>query len=200
VSGRPGWCTTRSTHPEFLRLMADLVNTVNEGAIRYTLPFRHMTKGEMVGGLARAGLASLARMTVSCITHPLRRGGNRRQCGTCPACVFRRQSMWRAGIREAADAYVADVFDGQPGEREARYMIAFRQQATRLTELDGPEVPAFFRRHLYSSRIVSTEAEIVPYLKLFRRYRDEWAELEREVSLPNPSDYLLAPVGGGTSL
>lgn len=199
VSGRPGWCTTRSTHPEFLRLMADLVNTVNGGAIRYTLPFRHMTKGEMAGGLARAGLASLARMTVSCITHPLRRGGNRRQCGTCPACVFRRQAMWRAGILEAADAYVADVFDGQPGEREARSLIAFRQQAARLAELDGPDVPAFFRRHLFSNRIVSTEGEMTPYLNLFRRYRDEWADLEREVRLPTPADYLPALVGGGTT-
>lgn len=199
VSGRPGWCTTRSTHPEFLRLMADLVTHVNESKVRYTLPFGHMTKGEMVSGIARAGLASLARMTVSCITHPLRRGGGRRQCGTCPACVFRRQAMWRAGVSEGADAYVTDVFGGQPGEREARSLIAFRQQAARLTELDGPEVPAFFRRHLSSHRIASTEAEVAPYLDLFRRYRDEWAELEREVRLPAPADYLLAPVGGGAS-
>ena len=199
VSGRPGWCTTRSTHPEFLRLMADLVNCVNEGAIRYTLPFVHRTKGEMVSGMVRLGLASLARMTVSCITHPLRRGGNRRQCGTCPACIFRRQAMWQAGVREEPDAYATDVFDGHPGEREARSVIAFRQQAARLADLDRPEVPAFFRRHLFSTRLVSSEAEMVPYLNLFRRYRDEWAELEREVRLPTPADYLLAAVGGGAS-
>ena len=199
VSGRPGWCTTRSTHPEFLRLMADLVNCVTEASIRYVLPFLDKTKGEMASGLARLGLSDLARMTVSCITHPLRRGGNRRQCGTCPACVFRRQAMWRAGVREGPDAYVTDVLGGHPGERDARSLIAFRQQAARLAELDGPEVPEFFRRHLLGTRIVSSEAGMAPYLDLFRRYRDEWVELERDVRLPAPADHVLAAVGGGTT-
>jgi 7-cyano-7-deazaguanine synthase in queuosine biosynthesis len=199
VSGGSGWRTTRSTHPEFLRWMGELVSHVNGSAVRYRLPFLDRTKGEMVRRLAQMGLAELALKSVSCITHPLRRGHTQRQCGHCPACVFRRQAMWHAGIREPDDFYLTDVFAGQAGERELRALTAFRQQSARLADLDGPEVPAFFRRHLFSTRIVSSDEELAPFVDLFRRYRLEWAALETDARLPKPGDHCLVEVGGGTS-
>ena len=146
VSGGPGWRTTRSTHPEFLRRMGELVSHVNGSAVRYRLPFLDRTKGEMASQLVRLGLADLALKSVSCITHPLRRGHMQRQCGHCPACVFRRQALWQAGIREPEEFYLTDVFGGQPTEQQSRALTAFRQQAARLDDLDGSAVPAFFRR------------------------------------------------------
>jgi 7-cyano-7-deazaguanine synthase in queuosine biosynthesis len=199
VSGGSGWRTTRSTHPEFLRRMGELVSHVNGSDVRYRLPFLDRTKGEMVHRLAQMGLAELALKSVSCITHPLRRGHSQRQCGHCPACVFRRQAMWHAGIREPDDFYLTDVFAGQATERESRALTAFRQQAARLADLDGPEVPAFFRRHLFSTRIVSSDEELAPFISLFRRYRREWTALERDARLPKPGDHCLVEVGRGTS-
>jgi hypothetical protein len=199
MSGGSGWRTTRSTHPEFLCLMGDLVSHVNGADLRYRLPFLERTKGEMAGTLARMGLADLALKSVSCITHPLRRGVGQRQCGHCPACVFRRQALWHAGIREPDDFYQIDVFGGQATERESRSLTAFRQQAARLAELEGGAVPAFFRRHLLSTRIVSSEDELIPYVDLFRRYGREWAALERDARLPRPGGHGLVEVGGGTS-
>jgi 7-cyano-7-deazaguanine synthase in queuosine biosynthesis len=199
VSGGPGWRTTRSTHPEFLRRMGELVSQVNDSDVRYRLPFLDRTKGEMARRLARLGLAELALNTVSCITHPLRRGHTQRQCGHCPACVFRRQALWCAGIREPDDCYLTDVFGGQPTQRESRALTAFRQQAARLGDLDGQVVPAFFRRHLISTRIVSSDEELAPFVSLFRRYRREWAALERDARLPKPGNRCLVEVSGGTS-
>jgi 7-cyano-7-deazaguanine synthase in queuosine biosynthesis len=199
VSGGPAWRTTRSTHPEFLRRMGELVSHVNDSDVRYRLPFLHRTKGEMAGNLARLGLAELALNSVSCITHPLRRGHTQRQCGYCPACVFRRQALWHAGIREPTDFYLTDVFGGQPTERQLAALIAFRQQAARLADLDGPVVPAFFRRHLLSTQIVSSDEELAPFVSLFRRYRREWIALERDARLPTPGGRGLVEVGGGTS-
>jgi 7-cyano-7-deazaguanine synthase in queuosine biosynthesis len=199
ISGGPPWRTTRSTHPEFLRRMGALVSHVNGSEVRYHLPFLPCTKGEMACRLAQLGLAELALKSVSCITHPLRRGRSQRQCGSCPACVFRRQALWRAGIREPADFYLTDVFAGQGNERELRALTAFRQQAARLAALDAPEVPAFFRTHLYSTQVLSSDEELACFVNLFRRYRREWLGLERDARLPRPGDCCLAAVAEGTS-
>lgn len=197
VSGGYAWRTTRSTHPEFLRLMADLVSEVNQAPLSYDLPFIGRTKAEMVGTLVQMGLADLALKSVSCITHPLRRGVSQKQCGYCPACVYRREALWQAGVREPDGFYQVDVFGGQLSERESRSIMAFRQQAARLAELDSPEVPAFFRRHLFSTRIVHSEKEVAPIVNLFRRYRREWTALERNARLPKPGGNFLVEVGGG---
>ena len=122
-----------------------------------------------------------------------------RQCGHCPACVFRRQALWHAGIREPDDFYLMDVFAGQANQRESWALTAFRQQAARLAELDGTTIPAFFRRHLFSTRVVSSEAELPAFVSLFRRYQREWATLGRDFRLAEPRAYCMAEVSGGTS-
>ena len=109
VNGPADWRTTRSTHPHFLRLMTDLVSHVSDAGVRYILPFSDRTKAEMVSRLKELGLEELARRSVSCILHPLKRPSGR-QCGHCTACVYRRQAMLAAGIREGRDAYDVDLF------------------------------------------------------------------------------------------
>ncbi len=113
--------------------------------------------------------------------------------------MYRRQALWHAGIREPDDFYQVDVFGGQPTERQSRSLMAFRQQAARLAELDGQTVPAFFRRYLFSTRVVTSEEELAALVNLFRRYRREWTRLERDVGLPKPGAYCLVQAGGGTS-
>jgi hypothetical protein len=113
--------------------------------------------------------------------------------------VFRRQALWCAGIREPDGFYQIDVFGGQPTERESQPLAAFRQQAARLAELDGQTVPAFFRQHLFSTRIVTSDKELAPFVDLFRRYRREWDVLERETRLPELGADRLVAMGGGTS-
>jgi 7-cyano-7-deazaguanine synthase in queuosine biosynthesis len=178
VSGPADYRTTRSTHPHYLRLISELISHVNEAAVRFVLPFADLTKAEMVKRVRDLGLEELARMSVSCILHPLQRP-NRRQCGYCTACVYRRQAMIAGGIDEGPDAYEVDLFSPfcDVSEKHLRGIRAFHQQACRLAELDGRYVPEFFRRHLYATHAVSPNEDLASYVEVYRRYGQEWADL-----------------------
>jgi 7-cyano-7-deazaguanine synthase in queuosine biosynthesis len=178
VGGPADYRTTRSTHPTFLRLLSALVSHVNDATVNYVLPFADNTKAEMVAMLLRLGLEELARKSVSCITHPLRRKSGQ-QCGHCPACVFRRQAMHSAGIVEDKDAYGIDLFtEADPGrvisDRHLRGVKAFHEQVAQLRELDSGLVPARLRRYLRTTKAASTDEEIAPHAEVYRRYRREW--------------------------
>ncbi len=178
ASGPADHRTTRSTHPNFLRLISDLVSHVSDASIRYVLPFSDKTKAEMVARVKELGLEDLAKRSVSCIEHPIRRGG--RQCGHCPACVYRRQAMMVAGIQEDRDAYKVDLFSPSLSalpDKYLKWIRAFHQQAARLSELDGNRVPFFFRTYLFATEAVATDAELKPHVEVYRRYRREWKTL-----------------------
>lgn len=183
--GGPADCrTTRSTHPTFLRHLSALVSYVNDATISYVLPFADKTKAEMVAMLKTLGLEELARRSVSCITHPLRRK-SRQQCGHCPACVFRRQAMHSAGTVEDKFAYAIDLFtEVDPGrvvsDRHLRAVKAFHQQVAHLRELDSGVVPACLRRYLRTTKVASTDEEVAPHADVYRRYRREWMLLIAE--------------------
>lgn len=206
VSGPADYRTTRSTHPHFLRLISALVSYVNDSSVRYVLPFADHTKAEMVRRVKELGLGELARRSVSCILHPLRRQGWQ-QCGYCPACVYRRQAMITAGIEEGPDAYEVDLFSPPEPIHNIRvkhllWIRAFHQQAGRLAELDEGRVPNSFQRYLYATQAVSTDDELSPHIKVYRRYQQEWAALiaaSRRRGLPwvTPSRSL-ACVSGAT--
>lgn len=178
VGGPADYCTTRSTHPTFLRLLSALVSHVNDAAVKYVLPFADKTKAEMVGMLELLGLEELARRSVSCITHPLQRKGWQ-QCGHCPACVFRRQAMLTAGVVEGKDAYGTDLFTEFDAGRTiaAKHMLcvkAFHEQVAHLVDLDAGIVPSCFRRYLMTTNAVANDEEMAPHAEVYRRYRREW--------------------------
>jgi hypothetical protein len=108
--------------------------------------------------------------------------------------------MWSAGVRESPEAYGVDLFGGRLTEREARPVLAFRQQVARLAELDRPHVPEFFRRHLLGTRVVTSDDEMADFVDLHRRYRRECVALEQAVDLPRPAEYCLSEVCGGPSI
>jgi 7-cyano-7-deazaguanine synthase in queuosine biosynthesis len=181
VPGPADYRTTRSTHPNFLRLLSALVSHVNDAAVKYVLPFADRTKAEMASMLKPLGLEELARRSVSCITHPLRRKGAP-QCGICPACVFRRQAMLTAGIAEHKSAYTIDLFaETDPArtisQKDMRCVRAFHQQVAHLRELDAGVVPACFRRYLRATHVVTDDSQIAAHADVYRRYRREWISL-----------------------
>jgi hypothetical protein len=183
---------TKSSHPHFLRLASGIVSRVAGRDVTFRLPFLDQTKAQVVQRLAgERDLEDLARFTTSCVHYPLREKRHK-QCGYCPACVFRRQSMAIARIVERADTYKYDIFE--PGqlremdERRLRYLVAFLLQAERLTQLELPGAsPDFFVHHLRETEIVRQDEPVGPYVELYRRYRDEWMNLAaRCVSLGFP--------------
>jgi hypothetical protein len=72
MAGMVGSKATRSSHPEFLRLMSKLASLVADSEVKFTLPFEDRTKGEVVKALAAPELQAFAAMTASCIHYPIR--------------------------------------------------------------------------------------------------------------------------------
>jgi 7-cyano-7-deazaguanine synthase in queuosine biosynthesis len=173
---------TKSSHPHFLQLASRLVSLAAGRDIAFRLPFLDQTKAQVVRCMAGdRDLEDLARFTTSCVHYPLREKLYK-QCGFCPACVFRRQAMAVAGIAERADSYKYDLFDAgqlrEMEEKRLRFLVAFLLQAERLTQLDRPGAPPdFFAHHLRETEVVRQGEDVGPYVELYRSYRDEWLGL-----------------------
>lgn len=179
VGGR----ATKGAHPDFLHRMSDLVTKVAGRPIEFRLPFREKTKAELVRALREDDLSELARDTVSCMHYPRRVAGPAKQCGTCPACLGRRQALSAAGISEPAEKYQYDVFGSAAvvnaiPDDELNHLKSTIMQIVSLSDLgsDHP-LPETLRRHVYGTRVVSDGESVQPWIDLLIRYRDEWLNL-----------------------
>ncbi len=201
LAGMVGSRATRGSHPHFFRLMSRLSSLVAGREVAFHLPFIDKTKGQVVRQMGRCGLKDLARSTISCVHYPLRERPHK-QCGVCPACLFRRQAMLVAGIKESRDTYKYDLFGpvrraNRIREKRLDYLKAFLLQVANLGPLEpGDPVPERIRRHLLGTNVVSPGECLDPFLHLFARYRHEWLSIaakgmERGWTWAN----LMAPVG-----
>lgn len=182
LSGMTGSRTTRSTHPYFLRQLSELVSIVANRKISFMLPFWEYTKGQMVRNLADADLHKLAKSTVSCVSYPLR-DKTSKQCGICPACIFRRQAMLSAGINEPDRTYNHDIFSVNESPKEGRlvYLKAFLMQVAELEEVQfGRQIPERVLRHLVGTGILRIGESSAPFIRLFSEYRREWLEVTKQ--------------------
>ena len=140
MAGMTGSKATRGCHPEFLRRMSRLATLVAGRQISFRLPFFDRTKGEMVRALNDAGLADLARETISCASYPV--GYHRyKQCGLCPGCLFRRQAMMAGDIDEPPGTYSFDLFGRTERVRpippeKLNYLKAFLMQVAGWTDIE----------------------------------------------------------------
>lgn len=179
MAGMVGSKATRSCHPEFFLLMSRLLTLVGGREIVYRLPFMDKTKGQMVKLLAGEGLEDLALSTVSCVHYPLREKPHK-QCGICPACIFRRQAMFIGGIKEPRGTYKFDLFGparlvNRIPDGLLKYLKAFLMQVVHLAALDSQdELPRRFRRHLLGSGIIGPGDSPFLVVEVLRRYRQEW--------------------------
>lgn len=112
---------TRATHPVTVRLMSALLTQVFETPFSVELPYAFATKGELCDGLRSAGLGHLARHTVSCDGYP-QRAKRAPQCGVCPSCLLRRQSLHHAGLLDDDPAclYMHDIYNAAATDAHER--------------------------------------------------------------------------------
>lgn len=181
MSGMVGSRTTRSAHPEFLRRMSKLVELVIERPMSFVLPFGQLTKGQVLAKVKHAGLEELAATTVSCAHYPLRES-EAKQCGVCPACIFRRQSLTVAGLHEPSGTYKYDLFEDVNASnhvpaKELDYLKAFLDQ---VVQLDGVQenqpLPLRIRRHLIGTGVLASGDSVEAVGRLLLTYREEWRE------------------------
>jgi hypothetical protein len=110
--GQLGIDNTRGSHPLTLIRISQFLNLVLEKELKVINPFQFWTKGKMCRSLNKPGLDTLAGMTISCDSFPLRIPVSH-QCGTCTSCLLRRLSLFSAGlgVKDQASAYQHDVFN-----------------------------------------------------------------------------------------
>jgi hypothetical protein len=134
---RVGACSTRTTHPYFLRLLAAALAEVGiDLAIQN--PYQLKTKGEVLEGCRnRDLLLELAPATISCAHPEVGRWSHESyaNCGYCYPCLVRRVSLHRLDADAASD-YRVDVgapgFVSRPGQKTS-HIRAILQSISRPT-------------------------------------------------------------------
>lgn len=120
--------STRGAHPGILEKIERLLSSALDNPTRFSLPFLHSTKAEMLRELAhRPHLPDWLKLSRSCIHSSLRVRG-KRHCGQCAACIERRQAFRAAGIAEDARDYDFDLFGGAM-PKESGYLLTYLENA-----------------------------------------------------------------------
>lgn len=177
-----GSMATKGCHPGFLSAMSRLMSHVASRAIQYRLPMIGLTKAEAVSGLVREGLGHLALQTVSCSHYPIRRIGPAKQCGTCFACLGRRQAMLCAGIPDDPRCYELDLFGPHDnsvyqGDRLDPLKACLKQAVELVGLKSGPRALHAFERHVVSAGIADHGLQLDDLIELHDRYAREWVQL-----------------------
>lgn len=135
TGARSGSLSTRTTHPHYVGLFRELLTTLKV-AVTLSLPYRHLTKGEMLAQTKRKSiLAATVPLTMSC-SHPTvgryakRSPGN--HCGYCVPCIIRLASLKAAKLTDRAPDW--DIIESPPTGSSDRVhdVRAFRIALERL--------------------------------------------------------------------
>jgi len=103
------------THPYFTNALRELFSVVLERNIKFEHPLLWDTKGEVLQKLVNANLHEGWASTHSCAVQQrhLHSEGLRLQCGLCPNCLLRRQSLLAAGLNDARGYDFSSVSDDE---------------------------------------------------------------------------------------
>lgn len=124
-----GTLATRGCNPRFLSLMSNLCSKTLDLPLRFNLPFANMTKGEVLATLQNQGLDDWLQMSHSCVHSSMRIQGVT-HCGTCPACIERRQAFDVAQIADKT-AYRQNIFESPPDRgTSAAYFRLYQDDAS----------------------------------------------------------------------
>lgn len=116
TKSRRGSCSTRTTHPTFIKLL--LQNMKSLGIKNQIVnPFEFKTKGELVSDFPdRKLLLEFIEKSVSCGKRghkrnwdKWKRGGEVKHCGICMPCIYRRVALHMIGKDDEKD-YGRDIF------------------------------------------------------------------------------------------
>jgi hypothetical protein len=166
ASSRLGTLSTRTTHPETIRLFRQLLQEIGIDT-PLELAYRFSTKGEMLDRARdRAWVIETASGTVSC-AHPTGdrfQGGPiaRHHCGHCLPCIIRRAAMHHVGAdrpREYRRNLLTDELD--PKKRGADVRAARMAARRDPGEVGVTDV-------LHSGPLPADAAEIHGYVEVYR--------------------------------
>ena len=178
----------RGVHPRTLIMAQGLFESVLGQSVQIKNPFLFTTKAEMCRSLLPAGLADVARETVSCDGYP-QRVRNQPQCGCCTSCILRRQALFCSGLadHDPSGAYRHNIFEHPSALSldQIHGLATMTDQVHRFTSCLSSEQPWKQLTAAYPE-LARIEAEIAVeqgvasnditsgFVGLFRAYVEEW--------------------------
>lgn len=141
---RRGACSTRTTHPYFLKMVRKVISKlgINNPIVN---PFQFLTKGECLSQCSNKQLLKqVALDSVSCGKRGHRRDWIRKTakgCGRCVPCIFRRASLHKINLD--IESYGLDFCNGEvdinnsdeTGSNDFRACISFLNKNYSLTQI-----------------------------------------------------------------
>lgn len=149
MPSRRSACSTRTTHPTFLKQLQNILQEIGIVNPMYN-PYEFETKGEMVVESANhTVLGHLIEASCSCakrgrMQHWDRRGAGIRHCGMCLPCIYRRVALHMSGL-DNPDKYGTDVFNGvrfdinnlgQQSSRDFRTLLEFIKRRPSIERIE----------------------------------------------------------------
>ena len=165
---RYGSYSTRTTHPNFLYKVKQVLQTVGISN-DIDNPYRFKTKGEMILDSKNIDLVRvLANETISCSKpgyYVRWQGRSEKHCGNCVPCIIRRASMYKASIDQYSGNYVLDVISNNTGENLRAFKIGLASYAS----FKGNRV----FQVLKSGPIPCNDQELNEYISVYERGMEE---------------------------
>lgn len=170
TNSRLGSLSTRTTHPYLMSLFRDLLSAIGVD-VGVDLPYRFLTKGEMLVGCASPPLVgSGLTATISC-SHPgaARFAGMSPNvhCGYCVPCLIRRAAAASSEVPDPTVYATEDLSQPLPGDRGSD-LRAMRMALDRYEK-----VPPTLADVLVPGPLPGSDEELAAYLDVFRRGLDE---------------------------
>ena len=178
----------RGVHPRTLSMAQGLFESVLGQLVQIKSPFLFTTKAEMCRSLLPAGLADVARETVSCDGYP-QRARNQPQCGCCTSCILRRQALFCSGLadHDPSSAYRHNIFEHPSALSldQIHGLAAMTDQVNRFASCLSSEQPwkqliaaypelARIEAENVADQIVASDDTASSLVGLFRAYVKEW--------------------------
>jgi 7-cyano-7-deazaguanine synthase in queuosine biosynthesis len=186
-----GGLAARGAHPGFLRRMGRLVTAVAGRPIEFRLPFKSMTKGEVVSRAVSLGGAGVLARSNSCVHCPPARPGSYSHCGTCPGCIEHLLAMHTASCTATRSTFKTDPRRLSLDDDDADGFRMLRCQIHDLQRMGRSGASASFRRHLEHSGALTSVDTVETWLDLYLRYADQaqrWVDEMGDVSRQSRAD------------
>lgn len=121
LPGRMASLSTRTTHPQFMRLLEKSLHAVGVNTA-FSMPYRFMTKGEMLVRFDdQTLLHQLAHDTTSCGRF---RTYNRTHCGRCLPCMVRKAAMQKWGMNDTTAYRYSSLANSAKGNADDPMAVA----------------------------------------------------------------------------
>lgn len=168
AANRGGGLSTRTTHPHFLSMYQNILESLGI-TMSITTPFRFLTKGEMLIATKNPSiLKEGVKLTHSCSHGTYVRFKGRTfddHCGYCLPCIIRRAATTAAGIEDVN--YVVDVVNNNlPANRvEGKDLYAIKIALKRLDNMTS----SLYSHVRTAGPLQGTPEEISQYVDVYRR-------------------------------